>query len=222
MQAPTPVLTLAPAAADAGPEAPPSDDPALAATIRAACDRLIALEDALNRLDARAGDGDTGSTAAAGARSVIAALPRLPLADPAATCRRIGDLLALSMGGSSGVLLAIFFTAAGQKLDEGAGVAEALAEGLARVRFHGGAGPGDRTLVDALAPALTALRAGGLAAAVAAAEQGAAATSDMRHARAGRAAYLGSNDLTGTPDAGAEAVAAVFRAIAGAKPPVPR
>ena len=73
--------------------------------IRAACDRLIALEDALNRLDARAGDGDTGSTAAAGARSIVAALPRLPLADPAATCRRIGDLLSASMGGSSGVLL---------------------------------------------------------------------------------------------------------------------
>ena len=88
--------------------------------IRAACERLIALEPELNRLDARAGDGDTGSTAAAGARSLIAALPALPLADPAATCRRIGDILSASMGGSSGVLLSIFFTATGQKLAEGA------------------------------------------------------------------------------------------------------
>ena len=90
-----------------------SESPALAAAIRSACDRLIALEDSLNWLDARAGDGDTGSTAATGARSLVAALPGLPLADPAATCRRIGDLLATSMGGSSGVLLSIFFTAAG-------------------------------------------------------------------------------------------------------------
>ncbi len=203
--------------AAAATEAPPaSENGALAATIRAACDRLIALEDALNRLDARAGDGDTGSTAAAGARSVVAALPRLPLADPAATCRGIGDLLATSMGGSSGVLLSIFFTAAGQKLGQGAGLADALHDGLERIRFYGGAAPGDRTLIDALAPAIAALRSGGLAAAAAAAERGAAATADMRHARAGRAAYLGASDLTGAPDAGAEAVAAVFRAVAGA------
>jgi triose/dihydroxyacetone kinase / FAD-AMP lyase (cyclizing) len=199
-------------------EPPASDGPALAATIRVACDRLIALEDALNRLDARAGDGDTGSSAAAGARAVVGALPRLPLADAAATCRCLGDLLATSMGGSSGVLLSIFFTATGQKLGRGAGVADALHEGLARVRFYGGAEPGDRTLIDALAPALAALRTGGLAAAAAAAETGAAATAGMRRARAGRAAYLGASDLAGAPDAGAEAVAAVFRALVAATP----
>jgi dihydroxyacetone kinase len=216
MQPPAPVVTVPlPQGIDAE-ASPASDGPALAATIRAACDRLIGLEDALNRLDARAGDGDTGSTAAAGARAVIAALPRLPLADAAATCRRIGDLLATSMGGSSGVLLSIFFTATGQKLAEGAAVAEALHEGLARIRFYGGAAPGDRTMVDALAPAIAALRGGDLAAAAAAAETGAAATAEMRAARAGRAAYLGGSDLSGSPDAGAEAVAAVFRALAAA------
>ena len=137
---------------------PASANPALAAAIRAACERLIALEAELNRLDASAGDGDTGSTAAAGARSLIAALPALPLADPAATCRRIGDILAASMGGSSGVLLSIFFTATGQKLADGAPLAAALGEGLDRIRFYGGAAPGDRTLIDALAPAIDALR----------------------------------------------------------------
>ena len=218
MVAPAPVAVVPQPGGEAGEDAPPSEAPALAAAIRAACDRLIALEDALNRLDARAGDGDTGSTAAAGARSIVAALPRLPLADPAATCRRIGDLLSASMGGSSGVLLSIFFTAVGQKLGEkldgGASVPDALDEGLSRIRFYGGASPGDRTLIDALAPAIAALRTGGLAAAAAAAAQGAAATSGMRSARAGRAAYLGGSDLSGAPDAGAEAVAAVFRAVA--------
>ena len=109
---------------------------------------------------------------------MVAALPRLPLADPAATCRRIGDLLATSMGGSSGVLLSIFFTAAGQKLAEGAGVADALDEGLDAHPLLRRRRPGDRTLIDALAPAIAALRRGGLAAAAAAAEAGAAATAE--------------------------------------------
>jgi triose/dihydroxyacetone kinase / FAD-AMP lyase (cyclizing) len=214
MQAPAAVTTVPRAESD--PRAPePSAGPALAATIRAACDRLLALEAELNRLDARAGDGDTGSTAAAGARSLIAALPSLPLADPAATCLRIGDLLSSSMGGSSGVLLSIFFTATGQRLAEGADLPAALAEGLARIRFYGGAAPGDRTLIDALAPALDALRQGGLADAARAAATGAEATAGMARARAGRAAYLGGTDLSGTPDAGAAAVAAVFAALAG-------
>ena len=120
LAAAAPVATLPRPAAPPAPRPPASAGPALAATIRAACERLIAIEAELNRLDARAGDGDTGSTAAAGARSLIAALPSLPLADPAATCRRVGDLLASSMGGSSGVLLSIFFTATGQRLAEGA------------------------------------------------------------------------------------------------------
>ena len=120
------------------------------------------MEAELNRLDAQAGDGDTGSTVATGARSVLAALPR-------AAARRPGrDLPAASarscrasMGGSSGVLLSIFFTAAGQQLAEGAASPAALAEGLARIRFYGGAGPGDRTLIDALAPAIDGAAAAG-------------------------------------------------------------
>ena len=211
---PAPVKTL-PTPVDPAESIPAaSANPALASLIRTACDRLVALEPDLNRLDAIAGDGDTGSTATAGARSLIAALPSLPLADPAATCRRIGDVLSVSMGGSSGVLLSIFFTATGQRLAEGAALPAALSEGLDRIRFYGGAAPGDRTMIDALAPALAALAAGGLPAAAAAAEAGAAATASMGTARAGRAAYLGGTDLTATPDAGAQAVAAVFRALA--------
>ncbi len=214
LTAPAPVRTIARAGTPGETLPDPSPNPPLAAAIRAACERLLALEAELNRLDARAGDGDTGSTVAAGARSLIAALPTLPLADPAATARRIGDLLASSMGGSSGVLLSIFFTAAGQKLAENAALAPALAEGLARIRFYGGAAPGDRTLIDALAPAIDALASGGFPEAARAAEAGAAATAGMSRARAGRAAYLGGSDLTGQPDAGAHAVAAVFAALA--------
>ncbi len=189
--------------------------PGFEALLRAGCGRLVAMEAELNRLDAKAGDGDTGSTVAAGARSVLAALPDLPLADPAVACGRIGEILSASMGGSSGVLLSIFFTATGQRLAEGAAVSEALSAGVDRMRFYGGAGPGDRTAIDALAPALAALDAGGLGAAAVAARAGADATAAMTRARAGRSAYLAEGSLAGVPDPGAVAVAGVFEALAG-------
>ncbi|WP_421914775.1 dihydroxyacetone kinase subunit DhaK [Mesorhizobium sp.] len=177
------------------------------------CERLISLEAALNGLDARAGDGDTGSTVATGARSILERLDALPLASPAATLGAVGDILSASMGGSSGVLLSIFFTAAAQALDDGAGMAKALLAGLERMTFYGGAKPGDRTMVDALEPALKALDANGLEEAAAAARRGAEATAAMEKAKAGRAAYVGGK-LRGVIDPGAHAVAEVFAAAA--------
>ncbi|MFB9979042.1 dihydroxyacetone kinase subunit DhaK [Mesorhizobium kowhaii] len=176
-------------------------------------ERLIALEATLNGLDAKAGDGDTGSTVATGARSVLERLDTLPLADPAATFGAVGDILSASMGGSSGVLLSIFFTAAAQALDGGASVAKSLLAGLERMTFYGGAKVGDRTMVDALEPALKALDAGGLEEAAAAARRGAEATSAMDRAKAGRSAYVGSK-LQGVVDPGAHAVAEAFAAAA--------
>ncbi len=190
-------------------------DAALAgALIEAVCDRLVAMEADLNRLDARTGDGDTGSTVATGARSVLAMNAKLPLADPAATMAAIGEALGTSMGGSSGVLLSIFFTAAARKSAAGGDLPAALVAGLERMTFYGGAAPGDRTMVDALDPALRALAAEGIAAAARAARAGAAATGGMTRAKAGRSSYLGARDLEGVPDPGAEAAAAVFEVAA--------
>ncbi|MBZ9680773.1 MULTISPECIES: dihydroxyacetone kinase subunit DhaK [unclassified Mesorhizobium] len=177
------------------------------------CEKLISLEAALNGLDAKAGDGDTGSTVAAGARSVLDRLDTLPLADPAATLGAVGDILSASMGGSSGVLLSIFFTAAGRALDAGASVPKALLAGLERMTFYGGAKPGDRTMVDALEPALKALDGNGLGDAATAARRGAEATAAMEKAKAGRSAYVGAG-LQGVVDPGAHAVAEVFAAAA--------
>ncbi|WP_029349735.1 dihydroxyacetone kinase subunit DhaK [Bosea sp. 117] len=184
------------------------------AVIRAACATLIGLEDELNRLDARAGDGDTGSTVAAGARAVEAKLPNLPLDDTAATLSVIGDALGTTMGGSSGVLMSIFFTAASKAMQEKADLPTALLAGLDRMTFYGGATPGARTMVDALDPGLKALTADGLAKAAAAARAGAEATKAMTKAKAGRASYVGARDLEGIPDPGAVAVASVFEAVA--------
>ncbi len=122
---------------------------------------LSGLENHLNALDAKVGDGDTGSTFAAGAREIAALLQRqqLPLNDLPTLFALIGERLTVVMGGSSGVLMSIFFTAAGQKLEQGASMAEALNAGLGQMKFYGGADEGDRTMIDALQPALAALLA---------------------------------------------------------------
>ncbi len=178
--------------------------------ITALCEHLISQESELNRLDSRVGDGDTGSTVASGARSVLARLDMLPLDRPAATLACLGDILGTSMGGSSGVLLSIFFTAAAKAMADKADISAALLAGLDRMTFYGGAGVGDRTMVDALSPALQALESGDITAAARAAAAGAESTKTMLKARAGRASYVGERDLAGVADPGAVAVAGAF------------
>ncbi|MBB3918247.1 dihydroxyacetone kinase subunit DhaK [Rhizobium fabae] len=182
--------------------------------ITALCEHLISQESQLNRLDGRVGDGDTGSTVATGARSVLARLDMLPLDRPAATLAALGDILGTSMGGSSGVLLSIFFTAAAKAMADKADISAALLAGLDRMTFYGGAVVGDRTMVDALSPALQALASGDVAAAAKAAAAGAESTKTMTKARAGRASYVGERDLAGVADPGAVAVAGAFGVVA--------
>ncbi|MEQ9326577.1 MAG: dihydroxyacetone kinase subunit DhaK [Rhodospirillales bacterium] len=184
------------------------------AVIESCCRMLIGAEADLNALDQKAGDGDTGSTLATAARALIDAIDRLPQADITQLYRAIGLELSQTMGGSSGVLLAIFFAAAGDASASGEDMIGALKAGLNRVQEVGGAGPGDRTMIDALAPALDNL-ADGLANAARAARQGADATATIRQARAGRASYIASRNLVGHNDPGAEAVARLFEHLAG-------
>lgn len=194
----------------------PSQDAQAAAVVKTVSQTLIDLEAELNALDAKVGDGDTGSTFAAGARKVKKALEenQLPLADLPTLMAVVGEQLATVMGGSSGVLMSILFTAAGQRLEQGRDVAQALAHGLERMKHYGGAQIGHRTLVDALEPALTALVAGeSLQAAAAAAQQGADATAQMQSAKAGRSSYLNQHSLDGVKDPGAYAVEKVFAAL---------
>lgn len=213
--APGPIAVVAPSARLARPAAKPSEDPATRALLRAVCATLIAAQPQLDALDARVGDGDTGSTFAAAARKVEEDLDLLPLADPAALCEAIAERLSRVMGGSSGVLLSIFAAAAGVALSRGADVAAALNAGVGRMSHYGGAKPGDRTMIDALGPAIAALAEGQtLAAAARAARAGADATAAMTTARVGRSSYLSGTDLAGVVDPGAEAVARVFEALA--------
>ncbi|MCZ4258605.1 dihydroxyacetone kinase subunit DhaK [Sulfitobacter sp. G21635-S1] len=192
----------------------PSQHKDTAAFLTKCCKVLISAEADLNALDAKSGDGDTGSTLAGAARALIDALDRMPLADHTQLFRAIGQELSQTMGGSSGVLLAIFFTAAGDAASSGLGMIASLKEGLARMQKIGGAQIGDRTMVDALKPALDELEAKGLADAALAARSGAAHTATITKAKAGRASYISAEQLDGHVDPGAEAVARLFEQLA--------
>jgi dihydroxyacetone kinase len=182
--------------------------------IQTVCKTLLAAAPDLNALDAKSGDGDTGSTLAGAARALRDQVDQLPLNDIPALFRAVSQTLSQTMGGSSGVLLAIFFSATGEAAAGGAGLTEALRAGLQRMQQIGGADLGDRTMVDALLPALNALPQG-LPVAAAAARDGANLTASMARARSGRASYVTGGQLAGHIDPGAEAVARLFESVAG-------
>ena len=176
------------------------------------CDVMIKAEGILNTLDAKSGDGDTGSTLAGAARALKGSIERLPLADMTQLFRAIGGELSQTMGGSSGVILAIFFAAAGDACANGNDIVASLKAGLERVKQVGGAKIGDRTMIDALEPALDAM-AGGINPAAIAARKGADHTALITKAKAGRATYISAENLRGHNDPGAEAVALLFEHI---------
>ena len=197
----------------------PSANPQVGEYVSVVTKTLIQLENRLNALDAKVGDGDTGSTFAQGALEIAQRLEEnnLPLNDVSTLFLLVGERLATVMGGSSGVLMSIFFTAAGQKLHDGQSLADALLSGLAQMKQYGGADLGDRTLIDALQPALETLQKNDLQAAAQAAQQGAEATARMGKAGAGRSSYVNKENLDGVMDPGAVAVAEVFKAMVEAK-----
>ena len=185
--------------------------------IKTVAETLVSLENELDKLDAKVGDGDTGSTFASGAKDILELNEgnKLPQDDLSALFGEVGNRLATVMGGSSGVLMSIFFTAAGQKVSEGGNLAQSLLFGLARMKHYGGADLGDRTLIDALQPALEALdkKEGDYQGAAAAAAKGANDTASMQKANAGRSSYLNSDSLKGVKDPGAVAIEKVFAAL---------
>ena len=199
------------------PPPAPSENITRRRVLETACQTLLGLESSLNALDEKVGDGDAGSTFATAARAILADLDRLPFGDPPALCAAIADRLSTVMGGSSGILLSIGVSAMSTAL---AGRAQpdwpaALSEGLLRIQHYGGAKEGDRTMLDALIPAVAALQAGGdLATAAATARRGADHTATMKSARAGRSSYVPEAALHGVPDPGAVAMASVFEALA--------
>ncbi|MER6227079.1 dihydroxyacetone kinase subunit DhaL [Streptomyces sp900105755] len=172
----------------------------------------------LTALDSPIGDADHGSNLQRGFKAVTAALEKDAPATPGAVLTLAGRQLISTVGGASGPLYGTLLRSTGKALGDAAEVseaqlAEALRAGVDKVMALGGAAPGDKTMVDALVPAVDAL-GDGFGAARAAAEQGAEATIPLQ-ARKGRASYLGERSI-GHQDPGATSSALLVAGLAEA------
>ena len=117
------------------------------------------------------------------------------------------------MGGSSGVLLSMFFLAAAADIKANPDsdvLRTGFKSGVKSIMHYGGAVVGSRTMVDALAPGMHT--GTDLKSFAELARAGAESTKDLRSATHGRSQYLEGTDLTGIPDPGAIAVAVILEA----------
>ncbi|SFS38497.1 dihydroxyacetone kinase subunit DhaL [Saccharopolyspora flava] len=184
--------------------------------------------DELIQLDREIGDADHGENMDRGFRAVIAKLDTAGPETPAATLKLAATVLISTVGGASGPLYGTAFlraaTAVGDDTElDGRAVAAALQAGMEGVVARGRAEVGDKTMIDALSPAVEAARsvaesgadgAKVLAAAAEAAHQGAQDTEGLV-ARKGRASYLGERSA-GHVDPGARSTALLLTAFAEA------
>lgn len=200
--------------------------PVMRDALERVCSTLLEKQEELNSLDRAAGDGDCGNTHAQAARAIQEWLQgHVVPGCPGKLLSVLAGLVQEKMGGSSGALYSLFLTAAAGHVTEGwcnaAAWATAVHAGTQAMRRYGGADPGDRTMLDALCPAveelmkMTTAPPGGekviLQAAVQKAASGAEATRNLT-ARTGRASYIATERVT-QPDPGAVAVAAILRAV---------
>lgn len=202
------------------------DAAAVASAVRAVAQVVAEHKAELTGLDRAIGDGDHGENLARGFTAVVAKLDEATPATPGDVLKLVATTLISTVGGASGPLFGTAFLRAATTVGDadsldGAAVAAALQAARDGVVARGKAEPGDKTMVDALTPAVDAAQAaaaaGGdpaavLAAAAAAAEQGAADTEPMQ-AHKGRASYLGERSI-GHVDPGARSSAYVLRSLA--------
>ncbi|WP_344495870.1 dihydroxyacetone kinase subunit DhaL [Streptomyces enissocaesilis] len=172
----------------------------------------------LTELDSAIGDADHGSNLQRGFAAVAAALDEEPPGTPGAVLALAGRQLISTVGGASGPLYGTLLRRTGKALGDGGEVtpeqlAGALRAGVDAVAQLGGAKAGDKTMLDALIPAVGALgQSLSFGAARAAADEGALATVPLR-AHKGRASYLGDRSI-GHQDPGATSSALLIGALA--------
>ncbi|MEV7202538.1 MULTISPECIES: dihydroxyacetone kinase subunit DhaL [Streptomyces] len=181
---------------------------ATAASVDREAQRLTALDSAI-------GDADHGSNLQRGFAAVLATLEKEAPDTPGAVLSLAGRQLISTVGGASGPLYGTLLRRAGKVLGDApevseAQLAEALRAGVDGVKALGGAAPGDKTMLDALIPAVDALGEG-FDTARRAAESGAVETTPMQ-ARKGRASYLGERSI-GHQDPGATSSALLIAAL---------
>lgn len=180
----------------------------------------------LTNLDAAIGDSDHGINMDRGFTQSVQALQAVAPATPGAVLLLVGNTLISKVGGASGPLYGTAFRRAGKHLGEeeivtGDLLAGALREAVNGVRQLGAANLGDKTMVDALAPAVDAFEravrdgaslADAAGRAAQAARDGAEATIPLQ-ALKGRASYLGPRSM-GHEDPGAASSALIISALA--------
>lgn len=196
--------------------------------VLSAAARIRQEEANLSKLDSAIGDGDHGSAMARSMDAAAKAIAECDARDAKALLSAIGWAVMGVAGGSTGPLLGSFFTglgegAAGRDELDCPAAAAMLESALAGVRRQTQAQIGDKTVIDALAPAVEAVRAAAaddrdiaaaLRRAAQAAEKGAESTRDMK-ARYGRARNLGERAV-GHPDPGAVSMACLLAGFADA------
>jgi phosphoenolpyruvate---glycerone phosphotransferase subunit DhaL len=201
------------------------DAAALERWIRAFAAAIAENEQELTRLDSAIGDADHGANMNRGLKAVIAKLDQGSPGGPAALLKQTGMTLVSTVGGASGPLYGTFFLRMATAISDADTVdqklfAAALRAGVEGVVARGKAEAGDKTMYDALAPAVDALDAalggedagGALRAAADAAAQGRDDTTPLQ-ARKGRASYLGERSV-GHQDPGATSAALLLQAAA--------
>jgi len=185
-------------------------------------------KDYLTQLDAAIGDADHGANMNRGLQAVLAKNADLQNADIGALLKGVAMTLISTVGGASGALYGTFFlqasTIAGNRTElSPSEFGSVLEKGLAGIVLRGKATIGDKTMVDALQPAIKAYKHSvesgetlekALSNAVSAAEQGLKSTVPLV-ARKGRASYLGERSA-GHPDPGAASTLLLFRSAAEA------
>lgn len=183
-------------------------------------------EEHLTQLDAAIGDGDHGANLSRGLNAAVAALKGDPPTTPGQVLIATGRALVSKTGGASGPLYGMGFRQAGKALAETTDadaelLGDALQAMLDGIQDLGGASVGDKTMVDALAPAVEEFRKAstdGASLAQAAARAGGAADAGRVAtvpllARKGRASYLGDRSID-HEDPGAASMTLVIRALA--------
>jgi phosphoenolpyruvate---glycerone phosphotransferase subunit DhaL len=185
--------------------------------IEAIATAVIAHAEDLTNLDQAIGDGDHGLNMTRGFKDVIADLDGLATKPLPEALRAIGTKLVMKVGGASGPLYGTLFLTLGKELPDSptpADAARALGVAVAAVMARGKSQPGQKTMLDVLAPTQAELAAGGddlLARLKTRAAASAEATVPMRAMR-GRASFLGDRSI-GHMDPGARSSSLMIAAV---------
>lgn len=195
--------------------------------LKVALERVIAAEAEITDYDTKVGDGDCGIGLRRGAEAVLSLISsnKLETSDAAMFLDRIISVIETSMDGTSGAIYAIYLNAlvtglrsqspsSGERAADTKIWAKAAQLALGNLGKYTPAKPGDRTLVDALAPFVEQLEASGdVRKAAHAAQQGSENTKGMK-ASLGRTVYVGGEGWQNVPDPGAYGLSAFLTGLA--------